>query len=155
MHSVWCQFLSGLSEMSVGDWINTLMLLVAMITLIFTSRSLRLQARATDGSSYLELMARFSDAWRRFRDADEHKDYEFRELLNLIEASCHLCRYGVLGRASKEMMEESLKENIKGIVENSYSRPHLKQAVSGPKTFSEMRRFSKKHNIPWPERDTD
>ena len=121
MHSVWCQCLSGLSEMSVGDWINSGMLFVAVVVLFFTARAFCLQAQATDlqtraidFSNYFDLMAQFSDAWHRYRDAAEkHKEYELFDLLNLIEASCHLDRLDRLGRASKEMMEEKLKELIK------------------------------------------
>lgn len=106
-----------------------------------------------DFSSYLDLMSRFSDAWRRFKDAEDdgRRDYEFRELLNLIEASCHLWRRGVLGRASKEMMKEYLKENIAAIAQHDYGKAHLRDAVSGAGTFSEIKAFAGKYDIALPE----
>ena len=147
------QFLAG---MSGGDWINSGILLAAAITLFFTACAFRLQARAMDFSSYLDLMTRFSDAWRRFRDAKEgsERDYEFRELLNLIEASCHLWRRSVFGRASNEMMKDYLKENISAIADDDYGKRHLREAVSGSGTFSEIKLFSRKHGLCWPDCNT-
>ena len=141
-------FLDGVSS---GDWISSGILLTAAITLLFSARAFRLQARAMDFSSYLDLMTRYSDAWRRFGSAKTsgERDYEFRELLNLFEAGCHLWRHGILGRASEEMLEEYLRENIAAIIENDYGKSHLSRAISGPKTFSEMKLFAQANNLHW------
>ena len=127
------------------------MLGVAVVMMFLTCRALRLQSKATDASSYLDLMTRFSGTWRRFLKAktDEDKSYEFFEFLNLIEASCDLSQRGILGSASNKMLMDRLKEHVRDIVENEYGKYHLNQGVSGPETFSAMKKFAKEHDIPW------
>ena len=144
--------------MSIGERINSGLLIVAMLTLsltvialLLTSNANRLQARSKDYSNYLDLMTRFSKAWRQFRVAKKSdKEYEFRELLNLIEASCHLLRHGALGPASKEMLKDYLSETISSIIVNENYKHHLQEAISGERTFCEMKRFALRHDIQFP-----
>ena len=148
-----------LSNMPISERINSgllfaaiLTLLLTVIALLLTSYSNRLQARSRDYSNYLDLMTRFSKAWRQFRVAEKHdKEYEFRELLNLIEASCHLLRHSALGPASKEMLKDYLSETISSITINENYKHHLQEANSGERTFCEMKRFALRYNIQFPQ----
>ena len=156
MYIGWTQFLSN---MSVSERINSGLLLAAILTLLLTVIALlltsyanRLQARSKDYSNYLDIMTRFSKAWRLFRVAEMcDKGYEFRELLNLIEASCHLLRHSALGPASKEMLKDYLSELIGSITENENYKHHLQEAISGERTFCEMKRFALRHDIQFPQ----
>lgn len=141
--------------MSCGDLINVGLLVVNAVvlavlagTLCLANRSYRCQARSLDYSSYLDLMTRFSTAWRRFRDASgENKSYEFCELLSLIEISCLIWRCGTIGGDFKIMLRSKLKEYISKISANEYALGHLRENQSGPETFEEIRLFAKQHGI--------
>ena len=143
------QLLSGLDP---TDWINSGILLVAAITLWLSFRAFRLQLRVTDMASCLDFRTRLADAWRRFRDAEtRHQIYEFQELLNLIEAGCYLERRGLLGRASQEMMVDSLKDNLEVIFGNPNAKCEFERAMSKKsKTFIEIERFRKRYNMNYP-----
>lgn len=126
-----------------------------ILSLWYTARSYRRQAWSMDYSSYLDLMARFSKAWRRFRDVKKtkkkKKSYEFHEVLNLIEVSCFLWRCGTIKGAPKRMLKGKLKGYIGSFSEKEYALSHLRQAVSSdPEVFSEIRYFAQKHGIDLP-----
>ncbi|MCY3853395.1 MAG: hypothetical protein OXG03_07500 [Gammaproteobacteria bacterium] len=138
--------------MTIGNWINVGMLAVLIGTLVVAIRTFQLHTRSIDYSTYYDLVARFSRAWRHFLDAEEsRKYYEFCELLNLIEGACHLHRYKIVGNASKEMLENYLEENIRAIVNYENFVQNLHRMKSGPETFCEMKHFAKRHDIDFPE----
>lgn len=96
--------------MTSGDWINSCLLLVAIATLVWTALSLRRQAQASDFSSYLQLTERYARAWRAFRDANQAtKEFEFVEVLNLIEGTCHLYNSGAIHGATRDMIRNYLR----------------------------------------------
>ena len=156
-----CTNLDQSLAMSCGDWIdvgmlsiNVVVLLVLAVTLCFAALSYCRQARSSDYSSYLDLLTRFSTAWRRFRDISEEseeKSYEFCELLSLMEISCLLWRCGTIKGAFKGMLRSKLKEYISKISANEYALRHLRENKSGPETFKEIQLFAKRHGIEFPD----
>jgi hypothetical protein len=77
--------------MHAPDWIQAGLLLIGIFALFWTARALREQTRARDFENYFSLVERLSNAWRRFRDAaPEDKLFEFDEVMNVLEAACHL-----------------------------------------------------------------
>lgn len=122
---------------------------MAVAALCYSAFSARVQARAADFTSYLDMQSRYAEAWRRYRDAVDsgHKDFEFIEVLNLIEAGCHLYNNNVVYGATRAMLESYLKEIISGIVKNTAARERMKKAVSDHETFRQIVVFSEKKNI--------
>ncbi|TIQ35487.1 MAG: hypothetical protein E5X48_14060 [Mesorhizobium sp.] len=139
-------FLAG---MTPGDWVNACLLLVGILTLLWTARSLRLQSKAQDFASFLSLSDRFSTAWRRFRQTsdDDWKRYEFAEILNLIESACHFYNKGALHGVTRDVYGLYLKEVIRDIHKNDFAVTTMKEALSGPDTFFHIRRFARMHDI--------
>lgn len=135
--------------LTTGDWINIGLLGAAVWALWYSALSVRVQARAADFTSYLDMQSRYAEAWRRYRDAqEEHKDFEFIEVLNLIEAGCHLHNKKVVYGATREMLESYLKEIISGILKNDPAKKRMLDAVSENKTFEQVVVFGERHNIP-------
>jgi len=141
------------SAMPLGDWVDAGILLVAICTLLFTAYSVRKQTQALVFQSYLDLTDRLSNAWRSYRDANEkNKDYEFIELLNLFESTCHLFNEKNFHGATREMICDYLKEVLPKIFEEEQIREKIQANFSGPDTFFQIRRFAKKHcleNVPY------
>ena len=134
--------------MTTADLVQSGLLLVGCIALGWNGWAHLQQARAADFSSYLGLMDRYSQAWRGLKEASEDdKDFEFRELLNLIEATCHLYNRKRLGSATRTQIAAYLKEILGGIQKSDYAMKHIVDAISGPETFKEIASFVKKNEI--------
>lgn len=135
--------------MTTGDAINAGLLLVAVATLFWSALSIRQQAQAADFSSYLQLTERYADAWRKFRDAEKgpKKDFEFGELLNLLEGTCHLYNSGTIHGATREMIRDYLREVLPAVFEGEYARQEIQKTMSGPDTYFHIRRFAREVNV--------
>lgn len=150
--------MSGLATTAllIGNGISILILLAMIGALIYTARSYRIRAWSEDYSSYLDIMTRFSVAWRRFRDAEEQeRPYELSELFSLIEVGCLLCRCGTIKGAPKEFLEDDLSGYIRKTCENDYARNHLIKVITEERTLIQMELFAKEHGIEnFPELDS-
>lgn len=135
--------------MTTGEWINAGLLAVAIATLLWTALSIRRQAQASDFGSYLQLTERFANAWRRFRDAedDETRDFEFGEVLNLIEGTCHLYNSGTIHGATREMIRDYLREVLADVFNDKYAKERISNSFSGPDTYFHIRRFAYRESI--------
>lgn len=156
---------------SVGDWIQTAILLVLTVTMIYTARGIRLQAKASDFSSYLQIMERLSKAWRAYGDARgnpsaeprtgsrkeengstepptrNREEFEFLELMNVLEMACHLYNRRIILPATGEMLRDHLKEVLPKIFGNQECEKMIKSAFSGPDTFFHIRRFARNAGV--------
>ena len=140
--------------MTSGDWINACLLLVAIATLFWTALSLRRHAQASDFSSYLQLTEQYANAWRAFRDSEQgpRRDFEFGEVLNLLEGTCHLYYSGAIHGATRDMIRDYLREVLPKVFRGEYARKQIEQSFSGPDTYFHIRRFARNNNIdgvPW------
>lgn len=135
--------------MTSGDWINAGLLAVAVATLFWTALSLRRQAQASDFSSYLQLTERYANAWRKFRDAEDgpNKDFEFGEVMNLIEGTCHLYNSGAIHGATRDMIRDYLREVLPAVFRDCYAKKRIEESFSGPDTYFHIRRFAQKNHI--------
>jgi hypothetical protein len=128
--------------------------------LLWNGWSSKRQAQASDFSSYLQLTDRFAVSWRRFIDAAENagknsgiehldfrKQFEFFEVLNLLEGACHLYIKGTLHGATRDMVSDYLREIIPRVHQDDYGKFIVENSYSGPDTFFYMRRFSKIYKI--------
>ncbi len=138
-----------LDDVTTGDLINAGLLLVAVLTLVWTAFSTQQQARASDFSSYLQLTERYANAWRKFRDSEEgpSKDFELVELLNLIEGTCHLYNEKAIHGATRDMISDYLKEVLPTIFSNQHASALIAKSVSGPDTYLHIRRFARTHGL--------
>lgn len=114
----------------------------------------RRQAQASDFSSYLQLTERYANAWRAFRDAEPgaKKEFEFGEVLNLIEGTCHLYNSGAIHGATQEMIRDYLREVLPAVFSDEFAKERIAQSFSGPDTYLHIRRFSRNNSIegvPW------
>ena len=143
--STWGRFLAG---MSIGDWITSALLLVAVATLVATALSQRRQAQALDVGTYLQLMDRYTNAWRRFRvePNGQQKDFEFVEVLNLMEGTCHLYNVGAIRGATRGMIRDYLRETLPVVFGEEYEKT-VATSFSGPDTYFQIRRFARTNNI--------
>ncbi len=150
--------LAGFGQsMSIADWINTAILAVLIVTMLYTARGVRLQAKASDFSSYILLVERLSKAWRAYGDARtpaltdpaarQKEEFEFLELMNILEMACHLSNNKVLGPTTREMLRDHLKEVLPKIFDNSATKQMIGRASSGPDTFFHIRRFAREHRL--------
>jgi hypothetical protein len=137
------------SDMHAGDWIQAALLLVGILALCWTALTLREQTRTRDFENYLSLMERFTAAWRRFADAEveEKKQFEFIELINLFEATCHLYNKKIVRGATRDMVRDYLKEIIFGIFANADAKMRIDESFSSPDTYCEIRRFARTEKI--------
>jgi hypothetical protein len=142
----WERVLDG---MSYGDWINAGLLLIAIAALYWTALSARRQAQSSDFSTYFQLTERYSDAWRKFRDAREgsDKDFEFGEVLNLLEGTCHLYCSGAIHGATRDMIRDYLREVLPSVFSDDDAKKRIAGSFSGPDTYFYIRRFARIHRL--------
>ena len=141
----WVQFFD---VMSIGEWINTGLLVVAIVALIWTGYSHRRQAQSADFSSYLQLTERYADAWRKFRCAnDDNRNFEFGEVLNLIESTCHLYKSGAIRGATREMIRDYLRDVLPKLLQNDYAKERIAHGKIGPDTYSYIYQFAEGNGI--------
>jgi hypothetical protein len=138
-----------LDGMTSGDWINAGLLAAAIATLFWSALSLRRQAQASDFRSYLQLTERYADAWRKFRDVEDGpvKDFEFGEILNLIEGTCQLYDAGAIRGATRDMIRDYLREVLPAVFRDEYARARIVRSFSGPDTYFHIRRFARRNSI--------
>ena len=135
-------------DLPPGDIINSLILLSAVAAILIDAFSTRRNSRATDFSSYLQIQASFSEAWRRFLDAPEdRKSFEFFELLNIVEMACHLYNRRVISGATRSMLRIYLAELIRSINNDDFGRAKLAEAFGDVGSLTETRVFARKHDI--------
>lgn len=159
VNEVWEFLTSVWRSLSNGDRIDAAIFLVLILTLCYTARGVRLQAQASDFSSYLLLTERLSKAWRAYGDARasssslsnqasrEREEFEFLELMNVLEMACHLYNRKIILPETGEMLCDHLKEVLPKIFQNPECKGMICRAFSGRDTFFHIRRFARKHGI--------
>lgn len=159
VNEVWEFLTSVWRSLSNGDRIDAAIFLVLILTLFYTARGVRLQAKASDFSSYLLLTERLSKAWRAYGDAracssssseqasSQREDFEFLELMNVLEMACHLYNEKIPGCATMDMLRDHLQEVIPEIFKNPIARARIYEARSGRDTFGHIRRFVRNQKI--------
>ena len=131
--------------------IALLALIVNIFALFFTAWWIRRQVKAIDINNYFQIQEKFSHAWRKIRDeSKEKKDFEFIELLNLLETASTLYNNRIIHGSTRKMVKDYLSEVILYISTNEYAVSCLKNTRSGPNTYSEIKRFACSNNIDWP-----
>lgn len=100
------------------------------------------QTSAADFEGCLAVVGQLSEAQRAVRDApDEHKEFEFIELLNLLEALALLVNDGRPASSTKKVAEHFLEEALSFIAVTPALSDLMKKSTTGDGTFSELQRF--------------
>lgn len=104
------------------------------------------QTSAADFESCLAVVGHLAEAQRKVRDApNEHKEFEFVELLNLMEALALLVNDGRPASSTKKVAAHFLEEGLSLITVTPALADLMKRATTGVETFSELKRFRDKH----------
>ena len=149
----------GVIDLSWWDWFTNIMTVegVAVCALIVNALAfsysvwwIRRQAQATDLNNYFRFKEGFTDAWRRFRDApeeDNEKEFEFVELLNLLETASRFYNNRTIHGATRKMVQDYLCEVIPAVFKDEDAKDRFRQNYSGPDTYAEIRQFARSHKV--------
>jgi hypothetical protein len=134
--------------MKAGDWINMGLLIIASVALFCTASALREQTRTRDFENYLSLKERFATLFRKLNSSiDEEQKFDFVELMNLFEATCHLYNGKVICGTTRQMVREYLVEMLPVIFTDEAIQERVKECFSGPDTFFNIRRFARTESL--------
>jgi hypothetical protein len=104
---------------------------------------IRTEARSHDFDSCLDLIERLGVALRRVRDAQDDgiRDFEFRELLNLMEGLALLENQRRIPKATRKFAKTYLIETYAFLRSEGSTRVLLDSSVTGVTTFDELMQF--------------
>ena len=109
----------------------------------------RHQTSATDFEGCLAVVKQLGDAQRAVRDADDvHREFEFIELLNLMEALALLLNDGRSASSTRKVAGHFLEEALSWISITPVMTGLMKRATTGDGTFAELQRFRDRHVTP-------
>ena len=75
------------------------------------------------------------------------EDFEFGEILNLLEGTCHLYNQQTIHGATREMIRDYLREILPAVFQDKESKKRIAKSFSGQNTFCHIRRFASNYNI--------
>jgi hypothetical protein len=129
--------------LSLSDLVAAASLLVAVIALIVAVIALGKADRNASAATMVTLNEAFRQAWPRFLSAEgeEAKQYEFSELMNLLEIGCAVYWERSLSGVSRELIEEYLGNVLSLLGSNSDARGRIEQMRHSPTTFKYIRKF--------------
>lgn len=132
--------------MEVRDYIFTGILVVNVFALGATLWSIRRQSKATDAKNYFYIKEKIANAWKEYRISKESEgNFNFSEILSLLEGVCHLYNKCIFYGATKEQIRDYMVEVIPEVCENA--KEQLTNSISGPETHSEMEKFAKAEGL--------
>lgn len=134
--------------MDLKDWIFIGILSVNILLLLLTWRSIHRQWNVTDIGLYFQITEKLTDGWRRCKDSKEKaRNFEFVEVLNLLEALSRLHSERRFHGTTQDMVKEYLLEIVPDIVRNDHAIEALRANRSGSDTYGYIRRFARSNNI--------
>lgn len=100
------------------------------------------QTSAADFEGCLAVVKQLAEAQRTVRDApEEHKEFEFIELLNLLEALALLVNDGRPASSTNRVAAHFLEEALSLIAITPALVDLMRKATTGDGTFSELQKF--------------
>lgn len=128
-----------------------LALIINIFAFLCTAWWIRRQVQVADINNYFRIQEKIPQAWRKFRDeSEEKKDFEFIELLNLLETVSELYNSRIIHGSTRKMVRDYLSEVLPRLLTDEYAVSRLKNTRSGSDTYSEIERFARSNNIDWP-----
>jgi hypothetical protein len=120
----------------------------ASVSLVVAWHAQRIQGRSADFANCIEVVERLGTAMRRVRDApDNHYDFEFTELLNLLEALALLHNERRIAASTKKFTAKFLEEVLGWISIDPAMEAHMRKSMTGDATYRELEKF-KNHRKP-------
>jgi len=128
---------------TLSDLIAAPSLAIAAIALVVAVVAIRRADRNSSAATMVTLNEAFRQAWPRFlyaKDETEHQ-YEFSELMNLLEIGCAIYLEGSISGVSRELIEEYLGNTLSLLESNKDARSRIELMRHSPTTFKYIRRF--------------
>lgn len=118
----------------------------ALVSLVVALGAMRIQERSADFANGIDVVERLGTAMRRVRDAPKnHYDFEFTELLNLLEALALLHNERRIAASTKKFTAKFLEEVLCCIEHNPEMAEHMRKSITGDTTYLELKKFEKHH----------
>jgi hypothetical protein len=110
----------------------------------------RIQGKATDFSNCLEVIEQLGEAQRRVRDADNHdkSEFEFIELLNLLEALALLFTNRKIAPSTRKFTGKFLEEALAWIGIDPEMAKLMQKSMTDDTTYQELKKFRKRRQRP-------
>jgi hypothetical protein len=105
--------------------------------------------RSADFGNCLDVVGRLADAQRKLRDAgtDQRiRDFEFREMLNLLEALALLVNDDKITPSTRKFTTLFLEEAWAFLDADEGNRALIAESRKSSETFIELKKFAKTHN---------
>lgn len=121
---------------------------LASAALAVSARTFLVQARAIDATNFLDVRQRLGAAMRAVRSAGSdaaQEEFEWIELLNLLEALAELYRWKRFGRVTRSSVKSDLIGALHMIESTPAAKKRLIEAFTHPSAFSALRWFQKKY----------
>lgn len=121
---------------------------VALGATLINLWSVRRTGRATDFNNCLTVVAQLAEAQRKVRDAEDEeiKQFEFRELLNLMEALALLENDRLTAPSTKKITQDFLIETWAFLKSQEHLQVFLQSSMTDLKTFEQLRLFGENHS---------
>ena len=147
MSSIMSCLYSIVSSMNT-NWIFIGALVVNIFAFLSAAWAIHRQTHALDLSSYFQFTEQFSNKWREFKNAEKKdKEFEFVEVLNLLETASHLYNRRIIHGATRNMVRDYLREVIRDVFQNEYAKEVISKNYSGPDTYAHIRQFARSNNL--------
>ena len=120
---------------------------IALVALYFSAKAAGTQARVADFNNCLEVVKQLGEAQRKVRNAkdDSERLFEFRELLNLLEALAKLYNDQKLQSSTREYVEPFIVESWAWLRSEPEMAPLIASSITGEETYSDILRFARAH----------
>lgn len=118
-------------------------LLASAVALIVAVIALRRSDRNASAATLVSLYEALRSAWGRYLQAKKpaQSEFEFAELVNLIELACSIYLDKAVHGAAREMLEEYLLEVLEILRSDDGARNRIASLMERPNTFKYLRRF--------------
>jgi hypothetical protein len=124
--------------------------LAAIVSLMVAWNAKQIQGRSADFANCIEVAGQLRDATRRVRNECNRKDdegayvFEFRELLNLLEALALLYNDGKIAASTKKFTGKFLAEALAWIRIDHGMATLMRQSMTGDDTYLELKKFEER-----------
>lgn len=121
---------------------------VALGATVLNLWSIRRTGRATDFNNCLSVVSQLAEAQRKVRDAKDNnvQKFEFRELLNLMEALALLENDRLTAPSTKKITVDFLIEAWAFLKSQDHLQKFLSDSMTDLKTFEQLRKFGEDHS---------
>jgi hypothetical protein len=130
-------------EFNASDWIAITSGAISLIALAVALYAIRKGNRNSSAATLVTLNEACRQAWHRFLSAknQEERQYEFAELMNLLEIGSAIYLEGSLAGVSRELTEEYLGNTLSLLESHKDARARIELMRHSPTTFKYIRQF--------------